>query len=542
MKESKIKKNTFVKGAFITSLGIILTKILGVIYVVPFHAIVGDKGGALYSYAYTIYLLFVSLSTAGIPLAISKLVSEYQSLGYYKIKDRVFIIGKRLALLVGFISCFLIFMLAPFFAKFIFGDVVGSNSLEDTIFVIRVISFAMLFSPLISIYRGYFEGHRFMSIPSISQIIEQLARIIFIILGCLIALKIINLSISGVVGVALFGATFGIVVCYLYLLFVYKKNKKSFAKKLVIKEPIISSKSIAKKIIYYAIPFIMVDLFKSFYNYVDMFSVVKVLVKYASFDAYQAEIVYSMMSTWAQKFNLIIYAISSGIIVSLIPNITEKFIQKEYSEVNNIIIRAISILLFIITPMTLGICFLAKPIWLLFYGNSAYGPSVLGLYIFVGFSGAIFSLLVNILLSLKDYRNMVISLIVGFIFKIIFNISIVKAFIYFGLPAYYGFICATILGFVITIIMCLVIFNIKYNIDFEKIVNVFVDVISGSLIMVFVLLIFKLFIPIYSDTRIINLFNILIYALIGVVIYFYYSYVSGLFKNVFGNFRSKLFK
>ena len=67
-----MKKSTFVKGAFITTFGIVLSKILGVLYVIPFHAIIGEKGGALYGYAYTIYLLFMYLSSAGIPLSISK--------------------------------------------------------------------------------------------------------------------------------------------------------------------------------------------------------------------------------------------------------------------------------------------------------------------------------------------------------------------------------------------------------------------------------------------------------------------------------------
>ena len=72
-KDATMKKNTFVKGALITTIGIILTKILGIIYVIPFHAIIGDEGGALYGYAYTIYSTFLSISTVGIPLAISKL-------------------------------------------------------------------------------------------------------------------------------------------------------------------------------------------------------------------------------------------------------------------------------------------------------------------------------------------------------------------------------------------------------------------------------------------------------------------------------------
>ena len=105
-KKAGMRKSNFVVGAFIATLGIVLTKALGIIYVIPFYAIIGDEGGALYGYAYTIYTLFMSLSSAGIPLAISKIVSEYQTLGYYNAKRRAFFIGKRIALLLGFI-CFL---------------------------------------------------------------------------------------------------------------------------------------------------------------------------------------------------------------------------------------------------------------------------------------------------------------------------------------------------------------------------------------------------------------------------------------------------
>ena len=70
-----MKKITFLKGTIITTIGIVITKILGLLYVIPFHSIIGDEGGALYGYAYTIYLFFMSISTAGIPLAISKIVS-----------------------------------------------------------------------------------------------------------------------------------------------------------------------------------------------------------------------------------------------------------------------------------------------------------------------------------------------------------------------------------------------------------------------------------------------------------------------------------
>ena len=63
-KDITMKKNTFVKGALITTLGVIFTKILGILYVIPFHALIGEKGGALYGYAYTVYSVFISLASS----------------------------------------------------------------------------------------------------------------------------------------------------------------------------------------------------------------------------------------------------------------------------------------------------------------------------------------------------------------------------------------------------------------------------------------------------------------------------------------------
>ena len=84
-----MKKNSFMQGAFIATFGIVLSKILGIIYVIPFYDIIGTQGGALYGYGYSIYSIFLGISQAGIPLAISKIVSEYQTLGYSKAKKRV---------------------------------------------------------------------------------------------------------------------------------------------------------------------------------------------------------------------------------------------------------------------------------------------------------------------------------------------------------------------------------------------------------------------------------------------------------------------
>ena len=225
-KKKSLTKNTFVQGAFISTLGIVISKILGIIYVIPFHAIVKEQGGALYGYAYTIYSLFLALSTAGIPLAISKIISEYQTLGYYSAKEKAFIIGKRLSVVLGLIAFILLFIFAPQVAHAVLGDLKGGNTIEQVTFVIRVIDTAILIVPILSIYRGYLEGHKFLTPSSISNVIEQVIRVALIIFGSYLSMKVFHLSLETTVGIAVFGATLGAFASYFYLLRVVHKNKK----------------------------------------------------------------------------------------------------------------------------------------------------------------------------------------------------------------------------------------------------------------------------------------------------------------------------
>ena len=536
-----MKKNTFINGAFITTLGILLSKVLGIIYVSPFYGIIGEVGGALYGYAYTIYLLFMSISSAGIPLAISKLVSEYQALGYYNAKQRVFFLGKRIALLLGFI-CFLIIMFfAPLFASLILGDVVGGNTISDVSFVIRVIGIAILVVPVLSIYRGYFEGHRFMNPPSISQVIEQIVRVSIIIIGSYLSIKLFKFKIHMTVGVALLGATIGSFVSYLYLYIKKAKNKNKFQEKIIkVNEPIINDKIIIKKIFYYAIPFILIDVFKYFYNYVDMVSVVKNLVHYASFKVIDAESIYGMLSTWANKFNMIVVAISTGIMVSLIPNLTESIVKNQEKTANAKINQAFILLLYFTIPMTLGISFLSFPIWNLFYGYNVFGSSVLSYYIFVGFFSGLVNVGIIILQVLKDYRAVFISLVSGLILKILLNTKLLIYFYKINLPAYYGVITASILGFLLSFIVSILYLRIKYRISFEKLIKCFIEIMCGSIFMIIILFIMSIFLPLYSHNKVISFIIMAIYILVGSFVYLIYSYKTGLFKNVFGrNFIKK---
>ncbi len=529
-----MKKNNFVQGAFIATLGIVITKILGILYVIPFYAIIGEKGGALYGYAYTLYLVFMAISSAGIPLAISKIISEYQTLGYYDAKQRAFKIGRQIAITLGLICFVILFIFAPQLAHAILGDLKGGNTIEDVTYVIRLISTAIIVVPILSIYRGYFEGHKFITPTAISQVFEQIMRVLVIVIGSYMTLKVFHLSLTTAVGVAVFGATVGSIASYLYLIEKRHKNKKKFEEKeLDVKEPKITNKEIFKKIMVYAFPLIMIDIFKSLYSMVDSVTVVKTLG--SIYGTKTAESIMSILSTWGAKFNMIIISIATGMIVSLTPNLTASAVVGNTKDVHKKINQSFQMLSFLIIPMTVGLSFLAKPVYTVFYGPSKYGPSVLSFFVFVALITALFTTAITITQVLRYYKVVFVSLASGLLLKALVNVSLINQLNSLGLPAYYGSILASILGYDLSLIICLVALNRKCGVNYEETAKQLINTLCGTVLMVISLLLLKLIVPISSASRFMNLPIIIVYTVVGGAVYLFYMYKTKSIEQVFGD-------
>ena len=536
-----MKKNNFVQGAFVATLGIVITKILGILYVIPFYSIIGEKGGALYGYAYSIYLVFMAISSAGIPLAISKLISEYQTLGYYDAKQRAFKIGKQISITLGIICFIILFIFAKPLAVAILGDLKGGNTIEDVTFVIRVISTAILVVPVLSVYRGYFEGHKFITPTAISQVFEQVMRVLVIVIGSFLTLKIFKLSLTTAVGIAVFGATVGSLASYFYLIEKRHKNKQKFEEKeLKVKEPKITNKTILKKIAIYAFPLIMIDIFKSLYSMVDTVTVVKALGPI--YGTKTAESIMSILSTWGAKFNMIIISIATGMIVSLTPNLTAASVVGNTKDVHRKINQSFQMLLFMIVPMTVGLSFLAKPVYTIFYGTSKFGPSVLTFYVFVALITALFTTAITITQVLKYYKIVFLSLFSGLVLKSLINVSLIKELYHLGLPAYYGSILASIIGYTLSLIICLVALHKLCGVNYEETIKQFINTLCGTVLMVIGLLLLKLIVPIASTNRFINIPIVIIYTLVGMIIYFFYMYKTHSIDKIFGEKLLQKFK
>lgn len=530
-----MKKNSFMQGAFIATFGIVLSKILGMIYVIPFYSIIGDQGGALYGYAYSIYAIFLGISQAGIPLAISKIISEYNVLGYYNAKKRAFKLGKKTLMTLGIICFIIMFIFASEIADIIIGDITGGNTKEDVTFVIRVISTAILVVPLLSISRGYLQGHKYIAPTSVSQVLEQLVRVFIIIFGSYFAINVFHLSLTTAVGIAVFSATAGALCSYFYLVVKINKNKKQLEREtLKVKEPKITDQEIIKKILVYAFPFIMIDVFKSLINSVDVFMLVKVLVNGIGYTTTQAEAIMSVVSTWGLKINMIIVSIATGLMVSLIPNLTASFVKKDMKDVKSKINQTLQVLLFFTIPMTFGLSVLAKPVWTVFYGVSEFGPNVYQYYVFVALATTLFTVSITILQLLKEYKRVFIGLLTGLLTNALFNIPLLYGFHKMGLPAYYGSITSTILGYSVCSFLSLHYIGKKYKVNYEDTLKKVFNILIITIFMVAILLIIRYFIPFTSTSRLTNILLIIIYVIIGATIYLGIMIKTKLINQIFG--------
>ncbi len=529
-----MKKNNFMQGAFIATLGIVITKIIGILYVIPFYGIIGDKGGALYGYAYNIYNIFLNISSAGIPLAISKIISEYNALGLYGDKERAFKIGRRIAIVLSIVCFSFLFFFAPTIAYLIIGDISGGNTIDEITFVIRIISSAILIVPILSVYRGYFQGHKYIGPTSVSQVIEQIVRVSFILIGSYLAMKVFNLSLTTTVGIAVFGAVVGAFASYYYIVRKYYYNKKEFEKGANVKKTI-KDEDIFKSIILYALPLVFIDVFKSIYNSIDMMTVVRCLVNNIGYNIIDAESIMSIISTWGSKLNMIVTSIGVGIVVSLVPNLSESIVVNNKKEINKKVNRTFEILLMFVLPMTVGLSMLSKPVWIIFYGYNELGFTTFSYSIYAALFLSLFSMAITIVQIFKDYKFVIISLIVGLLTKISLNIPLIYLFNYLKLTPHFGNITATILGYFIPFCMCIICIKKKYKVNFHDFLVKLPHILFGTVLIIASILLLKTFIPIYSLSRISNIIIIFIYAFIGIMVYFLYLWKMGIFNEIFGN-------
>ena len=526
-----LKKNTFIQGTLIASFALIFVKILGALYVIPFYKIIGEDGGTLYSYAYNIYNLFLNISTAGIPIAMSMIISEYLALEMYDAKERSKKVATKIVCFLAIFSFCCVFFGSSILARFLLSDVSGGHSIEEVSLVIKAISFCLIIIPFLSILRGYLQGHKFISPTSISEVIEQVVRIIVVLLGSYLALKVFHTNLSLGVSVALTGAFFGGLCAYIFLFIKVKNNKKEFPTST--KTDQVKDSTIVKKIISYAIPIIMVAIIDNLYTLVDIKLIVKGL-SMIGISAMDAQTISSIVATWAPKICTIIIAISMALTTNIIPHVTSSYIKKDYVGVNNRINQALSTMLTITLPMSALLFLLSNEAYFLFYGTSNYGGLILKFsaisHIFFG----MWSVLNSSLQSMRKFRIIYLNSCIGLAANALLDIPMILLFNKIGIPAYTATVVCTCIGYLLSI--SIVLLYLKKNMNFK-----FIDTIKNisKLILPIILIIIPILIAkhyiTFELTKLSSLISLAIYGMYGVIVYLLITYKNGALESVFGS-------
>ncbi|MEH7124149.1 polysaccharide biosynthesis protein [Bacillus sp. JJ1532] len=524
------------RGTFILTLGTIISKVLGLFYVIPFYHIVGDEGNALYTFAYIPYTIFISIATAGVPLAVSKFISKYNALEEYAVGRKLFKSGLLVMMGTGLIAFIALYLLAPLIAEISPHN--ESVTAENGATVIRAVSFALILVPIMSLIRGFFQGHQSMGPSALSQVIEQIVRITFVLVGAYIVLHIMKGSLVTAVSVATFAAFIGAIGGLASLLWYWYK-RRPYLDELLLNDKgtmEISLKEMYKEIIVYAAPFVFVGIANPLFQFIDQLTFDRAMASIGLKD--EAVTAFAVLTFQTHKLVIIPVSLATAFSLTLVPSITKAFVEEDRSSLNHQLNQAFQVLLFLTLPAVVGLSLLAEPIFTLFYDHKELGTEVLRAYAPVAILFAYYLVTAAILQGINEQRYTVLSLLVGLLIKLSLNIPLIKVL------ETNGAVLATAIGYAAAILINLFVIKTYAKYPFKLVLR------RGLLIVLFTLFMFlgtgiaykilTLFLSPASSFQ--ALIIVLICAAIGAGIYFYLSFKTRLVYFLFGQKVDRVMK
>ena len=525
----KLKKNSFIEGAVITYGAIVITKLLGALYNIPFYEIIDRRGSVIYSFAYSIYVLFLDISTSGIPIAISIVISEYASKGMYKTKEKAYSIGLKIVVAVSVIAFFILQIFAEPIVTFFIQDMTEGVTISEVAIAIRAVSVCLLIVPFLSMKRGYLQGHKCLSASSTSQVIEQIVRIVFVLAGAALVVYAFKLSTTIGVCVALFGASVGAGAALVYLILKTRKNKELF--NCEVEEEAESTKKILKKIFTYCLSIVLVSVSVSLYSIIDM-KLLLVGLKNIGYSDYSTQQITSQASTWVPKICMIVSALSMGLTNSIAPHMAESFAKGKMDEVKFKLNQGIGIILVVALPMAIGIAIFAEPVYRIFYGLYEYGNVILAWAIILNVFSSIVAVVSMSMQSIGMGKHVVIFTLVGIVINTCMDLPFIYLFDYIGIEAYLGATAASILGEIVTLALLLISFYKRHKKGFTPAFKILGKIIVPLCAMVAVVYLLQIVWPVYEVTRILIVPQLLVYGIAGAAVYGVLAYLFGAITDV----------
>lgn len=409
------RKQSFIKGAAILAIAGIISKALGAVYRIPLGRILGSVGMAYYQTAYELYIAMLTISAYSIPIAISKLVSEKIELGRRDEAHKIFKVALGLIGFLGLTLSAVLFFNAKGFAETVKnpGAYIAVLSVAPAIFTVSISG----------AFRGYFQGMQNMTPSGVSQVTEQLARVIF---GFILAIVFLPVGYETAAGGAVFGTTLGGLASFLTLLYFYRIARSEIRLGIISsgKQKMESVASIAKKILVFSIPITIGGSIMPVMTVLDTFIVMDRLQS-AGFSLETATSLLGQLKGMAGAFVNVPQVFTIALAASLVPAISESMARNDYGGVARKSQLAIRVSLIIGLPSAFGLFILADPIMKLMYPAE---PASLGMVLRYLSMAVIFLTLVQtmtgILQGMGKERIPVINLVIGALVKIIVSYTL----------------------------------------------------------------------------------------------------------------------
>lgn len=460
---NKPKKEGFMQGVITLMFSQVLIKILGLVYTLYLtnRQGFGDKGNGICASGYQIYALLLTISSIGVPSAISKLVSERVAVGDNKGAHRIFKIAFATFAVIGLVGSLLLF----------FGANVIANQwlqIPDAEMTLVALSPAIFFVTVASVMRGYFNGRQKISVGAKSQTLEQVFKTLLTIIVVEVVAILSNVSTEWMAAGANLATTLATFLGFSYLFLYYRSERKEVATEIknTVNYKYERVSTIIKRILLVSIPITLTAIMSSINKNVDSFTVVRNLRAFMPED--QATALYGILGGKVDTLTSLPLAINVAFATALVPAISAAKAKGDNKTITEKTSFSLLISMLIGLPCTVGMFIFAQPILNLLFPNANDGALILQISALT----IIFTILDQTINgALQGFGKLIIptvSLATGVFVKFIFNITLIKIPSIGVYGAAWGSVACHLVAFCIVFTMLRK--NIKLNLTFSKFV------------------------------------------------------------------------
>lgn len=489
-----MKKHSLLKGTFILGAAGIVARGIGMFFRIPLTILVGDEGLGYYQIAYPLYMLFIAIAS-GVPLAMSKMISERNAQGDEVGIFQVLKEALLLMILLGAGTSLVMFLFSHQLINIFRWD-------NKAYYSLIALSIAPFFIAVMSVYRGFFQGLQNMTPTAISQVLEQIARVV---IGIGLVMMLLPKGIEYAAGGATLGAAAGGILGGMYLISKYRRIKKDFIIKRV---PF--NTDVMEKLLRIAIPISLGAAVGTIMNVIDSIIVPQKLLE-AGFTSRQAAILYGQLTGKAAVIVNVPLTLSSALCASVVPIISEAYILKDMGRVAKNIVSSIKICLVIALPSLFGLYFLASPVLNLIFRGQADGASILK-YASLTLPLVILSQATTVILQATTSKKLpIIHLLVGCAVKM----AVTSILVPIPRINVYGAIIGTIAAYATAVTLNIILLkrSLKIKMDLNQTI---IKPAYASIIMIFIVVF--TYVKSYNYTMS-NSISCLIAVFIGIIVY-----------------------